>query len=239
MSGAEDLAVTGLTIERGGRQVVHAVDITAQPGAVTSLLGPNGAGKSSLVLALAGVLRPTGGRVVLAGRDITGRSPAQIRATGLATVPEGHRVLKDLTVADNLRVASLLSPPADRRRGLERVHSLFGELAPLAGQLAGSLSGGQQQMLAIAQAMVHQPRFLVIDEMSLGLAPIVVRRLIPTLRRIAEDGTGVLLIEQFTAVALTLSTRAYAITQGRVVLDAPSAQLLAEPKLLEQAYRLG
>lgn len=238
MSSPDALVISGLTIKRGGRQVVHGVDITAQPGVITSLLGPNGAGKSTLVLALAGVLRPAEGSVVLAGKDITGRSPAEIRAAGLATVPEGHRVLKDLTVADNLRVASLLSPAAGRREGLDRVHSLFEELSPLGSRMAGSLSGGQQQMLAIAQALVHQPRFLVIDEMSLGLAPIVVRRLIPTLRRIAEDGVGVLLIEQFTQVALGLSTEAFALAQGRVVLEAQSADLLAEPRLLEQAYRL-
>src|SRR5262249_32686456 len=147
------------------------------------------------------------------------------RAAGLATVPEGHRVLKDMSVLDNLRVASYLLPRGQRAEALERVHSLFEELKPLHGRLAGSLSGGQQQMLAIGQALVAQPRFLVIDEMSLGLAPIVVRRLVPALRRIADAGVGVILIEQFTHLALDLAVDAYAMAQGRVVLHAPAAQL--------------
>lgn len=238
MSETGALVATGLAIERGGRQIVSDVDLHVEPGSITALLGPNGAGKSSLVLTLAGVLRPTSGSVVLAGLDITGKRPAEIRRAGLATVPEGHRVLKDLTVRDNLKVASLQSPRQDRSAGLERVHDLFEELGPLEGRFAGSLSGGQQQMLAIAQALVHQPRFLVIDEMSLGLAPIVVRRLIPALRRISAAGVGVVLIEQFTQVALDLAEEAYAMAQGRIVLHSPSAVLQGDPRLLERAYRL-
>lgn len=238
MTTSDSLLISGLTIERGGREVVSRVDLRAEPGSITALLGPNGAGKSSLVLALAGVLRPVSGSVLLGGTDITGKRPAEIRTAGLATVPEGHRVLKDLTVNENLRVASLLSSRENRAQELDRVHTLFEELAPLGTRLAGSLSGGQQQMLAIAQALVHQPRFLIIDEMSLGLAPIVVRRLIPALSRIAAAGVGVVLIEQFTQVALGLAEDAYAMAQGKIVLQAPSAELREDPRLLERAYRL-
>ena len=234
----EVLTVGGLTIDRGGREVVHGVDLKAEPGAITALLGPNGAGKSSLVLALAGVLRPRSGSVSIGDDELVGRKPTAIRAAGLATVPEGHRVLKDMTVGDNLRVASFLVPRAERADAIDRVHSLFEELQPLAGRLAGSLSGGQQQMLAIGQALVAQPRFLVIDEMSLGLAPIVVRRLVPALRRIADAGVGVVLIEQFTHLALDLAVDAYAMAQGHVVLHAPAADLQKAPDRLEQAYRL-
>jgi len=238
MTGTGALEISAVTVDRGGRQVVHGVDLVAEPGTITALLGPNGAGKSSLVLVLAGVLKATAGSVTLAGEKITGQSPTAIRAAGLATVPEGHRILKDLTVADNLRVASLLLPRAQREAGVERVESLFDELVPLRGRLAGSLSGGQQQMLAIGQALVSEPKFLIIDEMSLGLAPIIVRRLVPALRRIAESGVGVLLIEQFTDVALDLATDAYALAQGRVVIHAPASELRADPERLAEAYRL-
>ena len=232
------LTIDGLVIDRGGREVVHGVDLTAQPGTITALLGPNGAGKSSLVLALAGVLKPRAGAISIGNDTLVGKSPTAIRAAGLATVPEGHRVLKEMTVADNLRVASFLVPRAQRDAAIERVHGLFEELQPLRDRLAGSLSGGQQQMLAIGQALVSEPRFLVIDEMSLGLAPIVVRRLVPALRGIADAGVGVILIEQFTHLALDLASDAYAMAQGRVVLNAPAAELQKAPERLEQAYRL-
>ncbi|MEQ1734999.1 MAG: ATP-binding cassette domain-containing protein [Rhodoglobus sp.] len=232
------LTVRGIVIDRGGHEVVHGVDLTAQPGTITALLGPNGAGKSSLVLALSGVLKPRAGRIRIGHEDLVGKSPSAIRAAGLATAPEGHRVLKDMTVTDNLRVASFLVPRANRDEAIARVHWLFEELAPLGDQLAGSLSGGQQQMLAIGQAIVSEPRFLVIDEMSLGLAPIVVRRLVPALRRIADLGVGVILIEQFTHLALDLASDAYAMAQGRIVVHASAAELQKKPETLEQAYRL-
>ncbi|HWM33095.1 MAG TPA: ATP-binding cassette domain-containing protein [Pseudolysinimonas sp.] len=235
---SDALVVEGLVIDRGGREVVHEVDLTARPGEITALLGPNGAGKSSLVLALAGVLKPRAGSVSIGGDGLAGRSPTAIRSAGLATVPEGHRVLKDMSVADNLRVASLLVPRGQRDAAIARVHDLFEELPPLGDRLAGSLSGGQQQMLAIGQALVSEPRFLVIDEMSLGLAPIVVRRLVPALKRIADAGVGVILIEQFTHLALDLATDAYAMAQGRVVVHDTAAALRAKPQWLEQAYRL-
>ncbi|MEO8261903.1 MAG: ATP-binding cassette domain-containing protein [Pseudolysinimonas sp.] len=232
------LTIDGMVIDRGGREVVHEVSLRAEPGTITALLGPNGAGKSSLVLALAGVLKPRAGSVSIGDDSLAGKSPTAIRAAGLATVPEGHRVLKDMTVADNLRVASFLVPRHQRDAAIERVHGLFEELAPLHDRLAGSLSGGQQQMLAIGQALVSEPRFLVIDEMSLGLAPIVVRRLVPALRRIADAGVGVILIEQFTHLALDLASDAYAMAQGRVVVHASAAELRKKPETLEQAYRL-
>ncbi|HWH25063.1 MAG TPA: ATP-binding cassette domain-containing protein [Pseudolysinimonas sp.] len=237
MSDSTQLVIDDVKISRGGREVVHGVSLTATSGEITALLGPNGAGKSSVVLALAGVL-PKTGSVMVDGNDLAARKPTQIRAAGLATVPEGHRVLKDLSVADNLRVASLLLARTERDAAMDRVYSLFEELTPLSARMAGSLSGGQQQMLAIGQALVCQPKFLVIDEMSLGLAPIIVRRLVPALRRIAEAGVGVILIEQFTNLALELATQAYAMAQGRVVLQAAAADLRAAPERLEQAYRL-
>ncbi len=236
---SERLVVSSLRVSRGGREVVHGVDLTARAGSVTALLGANGAGKSSLVLALAGVLAPDAGTVLLDGTDVTRRNPTRVRAAGLATVPEGHRVLRDLTVADNLRTAALLLPRGERDSAVEEVLSLFVELRALTRALAGTLSGGQQQMLALGQALVARPRVLIVDEMSLGLAPVVVRRLAPALADIAASGVAVLLIEQFTQIALKLASDAYAMASGRVVLHEDTARLRAEPQLLERAYRLG
>ncbi len=143
-----------------------------------------------------------------------------------------------MSVTDNLRVASLLMPARERPAAIDRVHELFEELGPLGNRMAGALSGGQQQMLAIGQALVVQPRYLVIDEMSLGLAPIIVRRLVPALKQIAAAGVGVILIEQFTQLALDLATNAYAMAQGHIVVNATAAELKAAPERLEQAYRL-
>jgi branched-chain amino acid transport system ATP-binding protein len=235
---APALTLEDVSVARAGRTVVRGVSLTVPAGEITALLGPNGAGKSSLVLAVAGVLRPTGGRIAVEGADVTGRRPEEIRRAGVATVPEGHRVLGDLTVADNLEVAAGTLPPRARADGLERVLALFGELRELGDRRAGSLSGGQQQMLALAQAVIAAPRYLVVDELSLGLAPVVVRRLVPALREIAAQGAGVLLIEQFTSLALGVATSAHVLVRGRIRLSEPAATLRERPQLLERSYHL-
>jgi branched-chain amino acid transport system ATP-binding protein len=233
----DELRIEGLRVERANREVLHGVDLTVRTGAITALLGPNGAGKSTLVLALAGLLPTTGGTAGIGDETITGKAPSHVRAAGLATVPEGHRVLKDMTVADNLRTAALLMPRKSQKGAVDRVLELFTELQALTGRMAGSLSGGQQQMLAIGQALVAGPRFLVIDEMSLGLAPVVVRRLAPAISRVAGSGVGVLLIEQFTQVALEVAEDAYALTQGRIALHESADVLRGDAHILESAYR--
>jgi branched-chain amino acid transport system ATP-binding protein len=232
-----ELRIEGLRVERANREVLHGVDLTVRTGAVTALLGPNGAGKSTLVLALAGLLPVSGGGCRIGDQTVTGKAASHVRAAGLATVPEGHRVLKDMTVADNLRTAALLVPRSAQKAAVDRVLELFTELQALTSRMAGSLSGGQQQMLAIGQALVAGPRFLVIDEMSLGLAPVVVRRLAPAISRIAASGVGVLLIEQFTQVALEVAEDAYALIQGRIALHESAEALRADSRILESAYR--
>jgi branched-chain amino acid transport system ATP-binding protein len=230
------LTLDRLTVHRGGRPVVHGVSLQIPPGEVTALLGPNGAGKSTLVLAVGGVLRPTGGRVTLDGRDLTGRRPERIRHAGVAVVPEGRRVLSDLTVEDNLRVATFSLAPAAARAGRAYTRTLFPELEKRLNVPAHALSGGEQQMLALAQSLVSQPRFVLIDELSLGLAPLVVQRLIPTIRTVAESGVGVLLIEQFAAVALGLASHAYVIDRGRIRFSGPASELRSAPEQLRSAY---
>jgi branched-chain amino acid transport system ATP-binding protein len=230
------LQTHGVSVARAGRTVVREVDLEIPAGQVTALLGANGAGKSSLVLGLAGIVRFAGGHVSLDGRELTARTPHRIRAAGIATVPEGHRILAALTVRDHLRVAgSRLSKPA-LAAAVEQALATFPELAERQEQRSGTLSGGQQQMLSIASALVGQPRFLLIDELSLGLAPAVVRRLGPVIREIAASGIGVLLIEQFATVALALADRANVMDRGRIVFSGTAQQLTAQPELLQGAY---
>jgi branched-chain amino acid transport system ATP-binding protein len=234
-----ELAIDGLTVERGGRPVVHGVSLTIPPGQVTALLGANGAGKSSLVLAVGGILRPSAGTVRLGEQDLTARRPERVRQAGVAVVPEGRRLLSELTVEDNLRVAMYSLTPDAAREGRARVHELFPELDKRLTVAASALSGGEQQMLVLAQALVSQPRFVLIDELSLGLAPLVVQRLIPTIRTVAESGVGVLLIEQFATVALDLAERAYVMDRGRVRFSGLASELKAAPELLHSAYLTG
>jgi branched-chain amino acid transport system ATP-binding protein len=232
------LELKDLTVERGGRAVVRQVCVTIPPGQVTALLGPNGAGKSTLVLAVGGVLRPKAGTVLLDGTELTGRRPERIRAAGVAIVPEGRRLLPDLTVEDNLRVASYALSREQARSGLERVLELFPQLGRRLAARARTLSGGEQQMVVLAQALITQPRYLLIDELSLGLAPVVVSRLVPVVRAVADAGAGVLLIEQFAAVALSLATDAHVMEGGRLRFSGRASELRDNPALLRSAYLL-
>lgn len=232
------LGLRGLTVDRGGRTVVQDVSLDVPAGAVTALLGPNGAGKSSLVLAVGGVLRPRAGSVRLDGRDLARSRPERIRRAGVAIVPEGRRLLGDLTVAENLRVATYALAAAQARAGRERALDLFPELGRRLDAPARTLSGGEQQMLVLAQALVSGPRYVLIDELSLGLAPVVVNRLIPVIRAVAGSGTGVLLIEQFATLALGLAGHAYVLEGGRLRFSGPASQLRDQPELLRSAYLL-
>jgi branched-chain amino acid transport system ATP-binding protein len=235
---SESLQLSGLVVARGNRDVVREVSIEVTPGEVTALLGPNGAGKSSMVLAVGGVLPLKAGSVKLGGTELAGRRPERIRRAGLAIVPEGRRLLPDLSVDDNIRVATYSLSSADARSGRARALELFPELKKRLGAQARSLSGGEQQMVVLAQALVSQPRFVIIDELSLGLAPVIVQRLIPTIRGVAESGVGVLLIEQFAAVALGLARCAYVMEGGRIQYSGTAAELREKPDLLHSAYLL-
>jgi branched-chain amino acid transport system ATP-binding protein len=235
---ASVLLLRELTVERGGRAVVRDVSVEIPAGQVTALLGPNGAGKSTLVLAVGGVLKPKAGSVLLDQADLTGRRPERIRQAGVAIVPEGRRLLPDLTVADNLRVAGYALSGEAAQAGRERVLELFPQLGKRLAALARTLSGGEQQMVVLAQALISQPRYLLIDELSLGLAPVVVSRLIPVIRTVAESGTGVLLIEQFATVALGLANHAHIMEGGRIRFSGPASELRDNPALLRSAYLL-
>ncbi len=232
------LTIDALCVPRGGRAVLHGVSLEVPPGEVTALLGPNGAGKSTLVLAVAGGLRPTSGRVVLGAEDLTKRRPERIRQAGVAVVPEGRRLLPELSVADNLRVATYVLASDEAERGTEYALDLFPELKQRWRATARSLSGGEQQMVVLAQALVSRPSVILVDELSLGLAPLVVKRLVPILASIAESGVGVLLIEQFAHVALGLARQAYVLQGGRIRYRGTARELQEDPELLHSAYLL-
>jgi branched-chain amino acid transport system ATP-binding protein len=233
----ETLHLSDVVVERAGRAVVEGVSFDIPPGEVTALLGPNGAGKSSLVLAVAGVL-PAAGSIKLGDRELVGRRPEKIRAAGVAVVPEGRRLLPELTVEDNLQVATFMLPRSQARERRDHALELFPELQARLTAKARSLSGGEQQMVVLAQALVSQPRILLIDELSLGLAPVVVKRLIPTIRTVADSGVGVLLIEQFATLALGLANSAHVMEGGELRFSGTASELRESPELLESAYLL-
>lgn len=228
------LEVQNLTVTKGGKTVVQGVSLQLEPGRITAVLGANGAGKSELVLAIAGVLPIASGEVKLDQTSLVGRGPGAVRAAGIAAVPEGHRVLTRLSVDDNLRAAGSMLASVDET--LADTYALFPELAERKGQIAGTLSGGQQQMVALAHAMMCRPRFLLIDEMSLGLAPLVVKRLMGFVSGLRDRGVGVLLIEQFTDLALGIADEAIVLRSGRMRFDGPAKTLLDDPKKLDEAY---
>jgi branched-chain amino acid transport system ATP-binding protein len=238
MSG-ETLRVVDLEVPRGGRPVLHGVTLEVPPGEITTLLGPNGAGKSTLVLTIGGVLRSTAGSVSLGDRDLSKLKPERVRAAGVAVVPEGRRLLPSLTVADNLRVATYGLPRDEAAGGVESALELFPELRRRLDSTARSLSGGEQQMVVLAQAMASRPQVLVVDELSLGLAPVIVKRLMPVLEGIAASGVAVLLIEQFAHVALALAKGAYVLEGGRIQYAGTAEELQHDPDLLKKTYLLG
>ena len=235
---SESLRIEALSVPRGGRLVLREVTLEITPGEVTALLGPNGTGKSTLVLAVAGALRATSGKVLLGDQDLTKRRPEKIRAAGVAVVPEGRRLLPELTVADNLRVATYQLDREQAESGIDYALELFPELKDRWDTVGRSLSGGQQQMVVLAQALASRPSFLLVDELSLGLAPLVVKRLVPTIAAVAASGVGVLLIEQFAHLALGLANRAYILERGRIRYSGTARELKEHPELLHSAYLL-
>jgi len=233
MSG---LAVESLNVARGGKAVLHGVDLEIAPGKITCLLGANGAGKSSLVLAISGALTPTSGAIKIDGQPIQGLRPESVRARGVAAVPEGHQVLSELTVEDNLKVAGSHLSRVELGPAIATALETFPELKERYQIRAGFLSGGQQQMVALGQAIVAKPKYLLADELSFGLAPVIVARLMPVLQALAAQGVGVLLIEQFTHIALKIADHAYVMERGRICFSGVAQELVDKPEILHSAY---
>ncbi len=230
------LSFVGLTVQSASRTVVRDVSLHVEPGTIVSVLGPNGAGKSELVLAAVGMMPKSGGTVSLGDVDLTLKTPDQIRGLGVAAVPEGHQILTKLNVDDNLRAAGSMHGNSALLQAREDAYGVFPELRPLGRQPAGSLSGGQQHMVALAQALICGPKFLLVDEMSLGLAPIVIDRLMAVLQQLKSRGIGILLIEQFTHIALAVSDHCYVLNQGRLRFSGAPIELQSKPEILHSAY---
>ena len=216
------LEIENVTAGYGDTVVLRDVSLSVPDSKVVALLGPNGAGKTTLLRAASGLIRPMSGRVVLAGEDVTGRKPFYMSRKGLCHLPEGRGIFPSLTVRDNL---ILQSPKGTEGASIERAVAAFPALGDRMKQLAGSLSGGEQQMLALVRTFVADPKIVVVDEASLGLAPLVVDRIFDTLHQIAADGVSVLLVEQYVTRALDLADSAYLLNQGEVVLFGPANEL--------------
>jgi len=228
------LRVAGLSTGYGKVGVLRGVDLAVNAGEIVALLGPNGAGKTTLLRAISGLL-PWSGSVQFAGRDLAGAGPRETVRAGLAHVIEGHRVFTQQSVVENLLLAGYDLPRGERSARVEQALGYFPEIAEKRHERAVSLSGGQQQMLAVAQGLVQRPRLLMLDEPSAGLSPVLIDRVFVVVRKLRENGTAVLLVEQLIEKALALADRVYALARGSIVLAASTGE--AElPRRLEQAY---
>ena len=235
-SGERLLDISGLSSGYAGVPVVRGLDLHVDAGEVVALLGPNGAGKTTTLLTVSGLLKVLEGSVNVLGERTTFGAPHRTARRGLAHVPEDRSLFFGLTVQENLKLG-LRGNRAAQSAGYEEALELLPALRPLMGRRAGLLSGGEQQMLAMARALVSKPKVLLVDEMSLGLAPIIVERLLPIVRDIADrTGAGVLIVEQHVHLALEVADRAYVMSHGEIVLEGSASELIERQDLLEQSY---
>ena len=229
------LEVAGLASGYGALPVLRGIDFSIDAGEIVAVLGSNGAGKSTLNNTLSGLLKPSAGRIRFCGADIGGASPAAIVALGLIQVPEGRRIFPNLTVRENLELGSYRRGRAHRAANLERVAAIFPRLNERTRQLAGTLSGGEQQMLAIGRGLMGEPRLLILDEPSLGLSPLLVEEMFELIAGLRAQGLSVLLVEQNVVQSLGIADRAYVLEHGKFTLTGAAATLVDDPRL-RQAY---
>ncbi|MGB9367311.1 MAG: ABC transporter ATP-binding protein [Xanthobacteraceae bacterium] len=233
-AGEPLLKIAGLSSGYGKIGVLHGIDLSIGGGEVVALLGPNGAGKTTLLRAVSGLL-PWSGAVHFNGRDLSGAGPREAAKAGLVHVIEGHRIFTQQTVYDNLLLGAYDLPRGERSARVEEALGYFPEIAEKRQERANQLSGGQQQMLAVAQGLVRRPKLLMLDEPSAGLSPVLVDRVFVVVRRLRETGTAVLLVEQLIEKALALADRVYALARGSIVLEANTGEADL-PARLERAY---
>jgi branched-chain amino acid transport system ATP-binding protein len=234
--GAPLLAVENLTIRYGRVQALEQVSLEVHPGEVVTLIGANGAGKSTTLRSISRIVPIHRGRIAFDARDISGARPSDVVRMGIAQVPEGRRMLARQSVVDNLLLGAYTrSDGAEIQADLERQFARFPRLAERRHQMAGTLSGGEQQMLAIARALMSRPRLLLLDEPSLGLAPLIVRAIFQIIRDLHEAGVTILLVEQNASLALQVADRAYVLEAGRLTISGPAAALLSDERV-QRAY---
>ncbi|MGB7695457.1 MAG: ABC transporter ATP-binding protein [Pseudolabrys sp.] len=230
------LSVENLDVYYGDAQALDNIRIEIEQGAIVTIVGANGAGKSSLIRTIAGMHKPARGRILYRGTDITGWPSHKVCDLGIGQVAEGRQVFPTLTVAENLAMGALVSRAhAGRERNLDRVYAMFPVLAERRNQAAGTLSGGEQQMLAIGRCLMSDPELIMFDEPSLGLAPAVVQSVLTTVRNLNRDGLTCVLVEQNVAVSLKLASHAYVLENGRITLAGSGEQLLRDDRV-RQAY---
>ena len=226
------LEIRQLSVSYGPVPAVKRLDLTVREGEIVALIGANGAGKTTTLRCISGIVKPKAGQIRYAGREIAGLEPHRIVQAGIAHVPEGRGIFSELTVLENLEMGAYTRRDrAGIRADREEMFRLFPRLAERKRQLAGTMSGGEQQMLAIARALMARPRLLLLDEPSMGLAPLLVQEIYRAIRQINQSGVSVLLVEQNTRMALTLADRGYVMDNGEVVLEGPASRLADHPAL--------
>ncbi len=228
------LRIDDLRVNYGGIEAVKGISLTVPEGQIVTLIGANGAGKSTTLRTIAGLIKPAEGRIRLQAEDITGMSPDKIVSKGITLVPEGRRVFPDLTVLENLKIGAYLRSD-DLTDDLEWVYSLFPRLKERSWQAAGTLSGGEQQMLAVGRALMSRPKLMMMDEPSLGLAPLVVKDIFAIIKKINQQGVTILLIEQNANMALHIADTAYVLETGRLTLSGTGEELLRN-EAVKKAY---
>ena len=228
------LSIKDLKVSYGGIEAVKGISFDVRRGEIVTLIGANGAGKSSTLRAIAGLVKPSGGSITFEGENITGADPTSIVKHGVTLVPEGRRIFADLTVLENLKIGAYLRHD-DLKEDLEWVYSLFPRLKERSWQAGGTLSGGEQQMLAVGRALLSRPKLIMMDEPSLGLAPIVVRGIFDIIREINQRGTTILLIEQNANMALQTANTGYVLETGRITLSGSGGELLKN-EAVQAAY---
>jgi branched-chain amino acid transport system ATP-binding protein len=229
------LRLSGINTFYGAIHILTDVDLEVHPGELVCLLGGNASGKSTTLKTILGIVKPRTGSVEFAGEDVTGRTTSYRIGRGMAIVPENRRLFAPMTVLENLEMGGYLRPASELKEGLDRVYDLFPVLRDRRGQLAGTLSGGEQQMVAMGRALMSRPKLMLMDEPSMGLAPILVERSFEIIQQVHEAGVAVLVVEQNANVSLSIADRGYVLQTGRIVL-ADEAQKLLQDENLRKAY---
>jgi branched-chain amino acid transport system ATP-binding protein len=230
------LDVAGLSASYGTVPAISNVSLQVRRGSIVTMIGANGAGKSTVIKCIAGLLKPSAGTVRVFGEDVTGRTADRIVQHGVSVVPEGRRLFSEMTFRENLELGAYTrNDPVAVRRDMERVLALFPDLRDRQGTIAGTFSGGQQQMVAVARALMSAPKIMVLDEPTIGLGPVIVDRISDLIREICKSGVDILLVEQNAEVALSLADRAYILEGGQVIAE-DSAKVLVESEKVQKAY---